>query len=48
MRAAAWPSTNQEHLLILDEWTGGWGSPIDSTTPDVLDLQVDWVRVWQK
>lgn len=48
MRSSAWPSTNQEHLLIFDEWTGGWGRPIDSSTPDVLDLQVDWVRVWQK
>jgi beta-glucanase (GH16 family) len=48
MRAQAWPSTNQDHLLIIDEWIGGWGSPIDPTTPDVLDLQVDWVRVWQK
>jgi hypothetical protein len=48
MRSAAWASTNQEHLLIFDEWTGGWGRPVDSSTPDVLDLQVDWVRVWQK
>jgi hypothetical protein len=25
-----------------------YGPPPDATTPDVLDMQVDWVRVWQR
>ena len=33
--------------MTLYEWTGVYGPPPDATTPDNLDMQVDWVRVWQ-
>jgi glycosyl hydrolase family 16 len=44
-------STNQPMYLLYSLWNpGGWGpgNVIGPTTPDVLELEVDWVRVWQK
>ena len=38
-------STDQDMYLTLYEWTRVYGPPPDATTPDVLDMQVDWVRV---
>jgi len=43
-----WDSIGQSMFLILYEWTRVYGPPPDATTPDVLDMQVDWVRVWQR
>jgi beta-glucanase (GH16 family) len=40
-------STDQRMVIYLQMATGGWTVPTDSTTPDTLDLQVDWVRGWQ-
>ena len=44
---APFDSTNQDMFMTLYEWTGVYGPPPDATTPDNLDMQVDWVRVWQ-
>jgi beta-glucanase (GH16 family) len=41
-------STNQDMFMTLYQWTGVYGPGPDSTTPDNLDMQVDWVRVWQR
>jgi hypothetical protein len=29
-------------------WIGGWSPDPDSTTPNDLHTEVDWVHVWQK
>jgi hypothetical protein len=29
-------------------WVGGWTTDPNSSTPDVIQTQVDWVRVWRK
>jgi beta-glucanase (GH16 family) len=42
-----WDSINQDMFLTLYEWTRVFGPPPNATTPDVLDMRVDWVRVWQ-
>jgi beta-glucanase (GH16 family) len=39
--------TDQDMFLTLYEWTGVYGPGPAATTPDVLDMQVEWVRVWQ-
>jgi beta-glucanase (GH16 family) len=44
---ASGASSNQLMVLYLQEATGGWMGGTDATTPGVLDLQVDWVRIWQ-
>jgi beta-glucanase (GH16 family) len=43
-------STPQPMFLILSATTGGWapGNTPDSTTPNDLITEVDWVRVWQQ
>jgi len=41
-------STNQPMFLLLQMWTGGWTAEPGATTPDVLETQVDYVRVWQR
>ena len=46
--AAPYDSLNQPMFLLLQMWTGGWTEGIDATTPDVLETEVDYVRVWQK
>lgn len=38
----------QPMFLVLYMWTSVYGPSPDATTPDVLDMQVDWVRVWQQ
>jgi beta-glucanase (GH16 family) len=42
-------STNQPMYLLLYNWNTVWESENmpNSTTPNVLDVAVDWVRVWQ-
>jgi hypothetical protein len=35
-------------FVLLQMWTGGWTEDPDSLTPDLIETQVDWVRVWQK
>jgi beta-glucanase (GH16 family) len=46
----AFDSTNQPMYLILSHRKTGWHPPnsVDSSTPDVMDVEVDWVRVWQQ
>jgi Glycosyl hydrolases family 16 len=46
MSAPVYDSTNQQMFLLLQMWTGGWTSGTDSTTPDELHTEVDWVRAW--
>jgi beta-glucanase (GH16 family) len=43
-------STNQPMYIILSHWTTSWEptNSIDSSTPDVMDVETDWVRVWQR
>ena len=42
-------STNQPMHILFYQWPNSWGSLTpDSTTPDQLHIEVDWVRVWQK
>ena len=48
MAAPTYPTSNQPMFLLLQMWSGGWTSDPDSTTPDELRTEVDWVRVWQK
>jgi beta-glucanase (GH16 family) len=48
MSASPYSSDNQRMFLLLQMWTGGWTRDPDSTTPDRIETQVDWVRVWQK
>jgi beta-glucanase (GH16 family) len=48
MSSGTYDSTNQPMYLLLQMWVGGWmGDPI-SSTPNVLETQVDYVDVWQK
>ena len=48
MSAPTYDSTNQPMYLLLQMWVGGWTGDPSSTTPDVLETQVDYVDVWQK
>jgi hypothetical protein len=48
MSAPTYDSTNQPMYLLLQMWTGGWTGDPNSTTPDLLETQVDYVDVWQK
>jgi beta-glucanase (GH16 family) len=48
MSASTYDSTNQPMYLLLQMWTGGWTGDPNSTTPDLLETQVDYVDVWQK
>ena len=45
-----WDSTDQPMHLILSHLNTPWQSDnaVNSSTPDVMDVGVDWVRVWQK
>jgi beta-glucanase (GH16 family) len=46
--APAYDSLNQPMFMLLQMWQGGWNPDADSTTPDTIETDVDWVRVWQK
>lgn len=48
MSAPVYDSTNQPMFLLLQMWVGGWTSDPGPSTPDVLETQVDYVRVWQR
>jgi len=40
---------NRKMYLLFDMITvGGWGNPVDETTPLPATMYTDWVRVWQK
>jgi beta-glucanase (GH16 family) len=45
---APYDSLNQPMFLLLQMWSGGWTADPDNTTPETIETQVDWVRVWQK
>jgi Glycosyl hydrolases family 16 len=46
----AFDSTNQPMHLILHNWNTSWEDENmpNASTPDTLDVAVDWVRVWQQ
>jgi beta-glucanase (GH16 family) len=46
--ASTYPSDNQPMFILLQMWTGGWTKDPDRSTPNVIETQVDWVRVWQQ
>jgi hypothetical protein len=48
MSAPTYDSTNQPMYLLLQMWVGGWTGDPNSSTPDLLETQVDYVDVWQK
>jgi hypothetical protein len=48
MSAQTYATNNQRMFLLLQMWSGGWTKDPDATTPDVIETQVDLVRVWQK
>ena len=45
---ATFGTTDQPMFLTLYMWTDVYGPGPDARTPDALDMQVDWVRVWQQ
>ena len=47
-RFPAYASTDQELFILLQMWIGGWTGGTNSSTPDELQTEVDWVHVWQK
>lgn len=47
-RTRVYDSSDQPMFLLFSMGQGGWTRPIDSTTPDVIETKVDWVRVWQR
>ena len=48
MSAPTYATDNQPMYLLLQMWIGGWSPDPDSTTPNYLHTEVDWVHVWQK
>jgi hypothetical protein len=48
--APTFDSTAQGMFMLLSSQVGGWaaGNTPDSTTPDDLVMEYDWVRVWQR
>ena len=48
MSAPTFSSTDQPMFLLLQMWIGGWTEDPNSSTPDILQTQVDWVKVWQR
>jgi Glycosyl hydrolases family 16 len=46
--APVYDSIDQPMFLLLDMYVGGWTGGTDSSTPDELKTEVDWVSVWQK
>jgi beta-glucanase (GH16 family) len=41
-------TTDQPMFLTFYMWTSVYGPRPDASSPDSLDMQVDWVRVWQR
>jgi beta-glucanase (GH16 family) len=48
MSAPTYATDNQPMYLLLQMWIGGWSPDPDSTAPNYLHTEVDWVHVWQK
>ena len=48
MSAPTYSTDDQRMFLLLQMWVGGWTSDPDSSTPDVIQTKVDWVRVWHQ
>jgi beta-glucanase (GH16 family) len=46
--APVYDTTDQPMFLLLQMWSGGWTKDPDSSTPDTLETQVDYVQVWQQ
>jgi serralysin len=46
--APTYRSDDQPMFLLLQMWSGGWTREPDATTPNTIETQVDWLRVWQK
>jgi len=47
MSAPTYATDDTPMMLLLQEWVGGWSPDPDASTPDVMENDVDWVRVWQ-
>ena len=47
-QAAPFDSLNQPMHIMFYQWPQSWSRDPDATTPNTLDIEVDWVRVWQK
>jgi beta-glucanase (GH16 family) len=45
---APFDSTDQDMFVLFESKAGGWTGPPDATTPDEIDTQVDYFRVWQQ
>jgi beta-glucanase (GH16 family) len=41
-------TANSPMFLLLQMWIGGWTSGTNSSTPDELRTEIDWVSVWQR
>ena len=41
-------TANSPMFLLLQMWIGGWTSGTNSSTPDELHTEIDWVSVWQR
>jgi hypothetical protein len=50
MTDPVYDSTNQPMHLLFYNWNTDWeaGNDTGPSTPDTLDTQVDWIRVWQQ
>ncbi len=48
MSAPTYSTTDQRMFLLLQMWVGGWTQDPNSSTPNVIQTKVDWVRVWQQ
>jgi chitodextrinase len=48
MSAPTYTTDNQPMFLLLQMWSGGWTYDPDSSTPDTIETDVDYVHVWQK
>jgi PA14 domain/Glycosyl hydrolases family 16/Fibronectin type III domain len=46
--AQPFDSLNQPMHLLFYQWPQSWTRDPDASTPDELQTEVDWVRVWQK
>jgi beta-glucanase (GH16 family) len=46
--APTYPSDDQPMFLVLQMWSGGWTREPGARTPNTIETQVDWVRVWQR
>jgi beta-glucanase (GH16 family) len=50
MSAPVYDTTNQPMHLLFYNWATPWesGNGTGSSTPNTIDTEVDWVRVWQR